>query len=80
MYQHEWYTSHNLMQIAYDRQSRRTGNTLDPSTGTNEFIDDEVDDEENGWDEEHSEIHCVDFDRWFDVYRLRGGPKCASEV
>jgi len=48
------------MQIAQDRQSRRTRNPLDPSTGTNEFVDDEVRNEDGGWDEEQTKIHCID--------------------
>jgi hypothetical protein len=47
------------MQVPHDRQASGTRDTLDAPRGTDEFIDDKVEDEEGRWDEGELKVHCV---------------------
>jgi hypothetical protein len=47
------------MQVPHDRQASGTRDTLNTPSGTDEFIEDEVDDEESRRDEGELKVHCV---------------------
>ena len=51
------------MQVPHDWQAAGTGDALDAPTCADEFIDDEVEDEEGGRDEKEVEGHCVAMER-----------------